>query len=241
MKLRRGSIDLLRPKENNYDVEAYLAEREKDPDLRVAEFGHGIKPLALYDESFTGSRSYVGIEAWLRHEDWKGREGGAKKIFLEKVADKIPVGHKIIFLEIDTGNESEKYESDGQRLRGERPYRGEYNPRTALEDNSIDEVFVGNVFNDPDLANSRRRSVTLLKELARVTKPLGVIVIRDTTSPKYFSLTPAQIDAAGLEVKEVVLREDLQAWKMLEEVYGKSNVLPAKKGFYLFLQKKSRN
>lgn len=241
MKLRRGSIDLLRPKENNYDVEAYLAEREKDPDLRVAEFGHGIKPLALSDASFTGNRLYVGIEAWVRREVSHERGGDARELVLNRTVYETPVGHNVLFLEINVGNEEEKYKNDIHRLTGERSYQGKYNPLTPLGDSSIDETFVGNVFNDPDIADSRGRSMALLNELARVTKPSGIIVLRETISPQFFSLTQRQIDAVGLEVREVVFRDNLQAWDMLEEVYGKSNVLPAKKGFYLFLQKKPRN
>lgn len=226
------------PDQSHFDLSKYLAERTSRPSFMVVEFGHGYRPLAFHQGSFTGQRMYVGVEAWMRNiEDVARNE-------LKTLEDKSP-HQNVAFIEAVSSRAADKLRK--YRTEDEDPY----DPRVMLPDNAGDEVFLGNVFGDPYIATSERRTGLLLHEVSRIAASNGVIVIRETVTPEKSrrSLTPEVIASAGLRMVADYKRTDDTTsnhgilWRQLEAVYRPrkqqywDNPTVKDQHFYLFLSR----
>lgn len=200
------------PRQESFSVREHLETRRHDPDFHLVEFGHSIFPIAFQQGvPFYEGRSYTGIEGWLVNPD-KG-----PSMLAEQCKKKIQ-GQNIRFITQDLG--SYPMADDGFPI--EELYEGEYNTRTPLRDDAASEVVASNVLTDPLVADIPSRSISLLREMGRIIKPSGLIVLRETITPKYREyVDDGSIALAGLQVIAKLRHGEVepQAWQSLEEVY----------------------
>lgn len=195
-----------------FDVEKYLGDRSRNPSLVVVEFGHGDNPIALKNLRFyRGDREYIGVEANLRD-----RAGDSRKM-LDEIVQKNPF-RNLTFLNHELGGKLELV-MDKELAEF---YDGEYNARTKLNDEVANEVFLANVITDPIVANSEKRVLSLLGEVARISKPEGIIVMKETITPNCTPyLTDENLAKRGLmKIKEVMFTQERPVWLKLEHIYG---------------------
>lgn len=215
-----------------YNFSDHLRRRSLLPSFIMVEIGHDSLPVALQQpRPFTGTSAYIGIETWLR--DPTGTKQGA---LAKRVLNACTTEDNIFFIKQDAGGKVIR-DTDGHRTSY---YHGSYEPTTPLPPGSADEVFVSNVFGDPLIAYATESSGLLIKEIARITRPSGVVVIRETITPRNtWRLTPENLITHGLEPIANVT-PDHDDWPSFELVYngelstGCSIVAPpATESFYL--------
>lgn len=217
---------------NTFNLEGYLARRELDPSFVVAEIGHRTDPIVFYLDNITGQRAYIGFEAWLRDKPPLGNDGDiGLGLEMLRIMTK---GKNAFFLNQPLGGEVEL--TTGRYIHS--IYTGDYNPETVLPDGAADELFIGNAFGDPHIANERRRVISLLLESARLIGPTGTLVIRETTSPRR---AQAQLDEVsfrdnGLDVIGYYDQSMQDKWAALETAYmGDTETYVDSSSFYLIL------
>lgn len=200
------------PRPESFNVHEHLETRRNDPNFHLVEFGHSIFPIAFQQGiPFSGGRAYTGIEGWLANLD------RGPNILAEQCKREIQ-SQNIRFITQDLG--SYPLSEDGFPI--EELYEGEYNTRTPLSDNEASEVVASNVLTDPIVSDIPFRSINLLREMGRIIKPSGLIVLRETITPKYRDyLDDGSVAIAGLRVIAKLRHGELepQAWQSLEEVY----------------------
>lgn len=227
------SGDIVEP---GFDPSAYLDWRDRNPSFRMVEFGHGLHPVAYQQPAgFTGERSYIGVEAWLRDIS-----ATAKATMLE-LQSRHP-GQNVTFIEQSLGKHRDNRRPSLFSGIGRIIYRGPYDPTTKLPAGSADEVFFNNVFGDPHIAGSGKRSGRLLGEAARIIDENGVIVIRETITPKDSRrrLTDQLLLSAGLKTLAFCTQAD-QVWERLESLYTNAWRLSKHQNYYSFLAKTAIN
>lgn len=213
-----------------FDVEKYLKERTEEDTFVMVEFGHDAHPIA-YQQSvnLTGNRAYIGYEAWLRDPRSIKRSN-----LLQEHETSEARSLNIHYQTLALGGVARYVQEDGNN---ERWLEGEYNPSTPLPDNSVEEVVLGNVFGDPDIAESSDRTIVLLEEANRIITNEGIIIIRETISPRRTSAhLPDSIEALGLTVMSRILPTD-KSWCLLEQQFA-ADTSYAKDSFYLLLSKR---
>jgi hypothetical protein len=97
-----------------------------------------------------------------------------------------------------------------------------YDPTTILPDGAANEVFLGNVFTDPRIADSVERTGLLLAEASRLAEPGGKVIIRGVKTPRLHRLTGDMMRQVGLKAEAAYLShmpEHWEAWHMLEQRY----------------------
>jgi hypothetical protein len=213
----------------SFDVAAYLDERDANTRFVMAEFGHDAQPVAYRQpQGFTGNRAYIGFEAWLR--DPYGDKQKAVRSLHERYRAQ---NSNIYYHTLALGGMVRVVTEDGQT---EKWFEGEYNPRTPLSDNSIDEVFIGNVFGDHYVKHSAERSTALLNEAARIVTGDGVVIIRETITPVDTRRHLEELfHDAHMTVLHRITPEDTQ-WDALQERFSYE---PSYNdgSYYLFLRK----
>jgi SAM-dependent methyltransferase len=198
----------------------------------MVEIGHGRSPVAYQQPTgFTGQRSYVGIEAGLRdlHGDlWTD---------LEKLRAEHP-DQNVTFIPQSVGRNGEMRRRSVFSLVGRIFYLGAYNPRTDLEDGSADEVFLNNVFGDPHLALSGKRTRSLIEEASRLAADDGIIVVRESMTPHWsqWRLNDRLLASVGLARVQDYTYFDPE-WRQLEGRYKNKRLPSARRDFYRFLAK----
>lgn len=239
-----------------FNAEQYLSERSTTQQLHVVEFGHGLNPISLLrtyisqerrdivsvrEPGFwTGKRQYTGVENWMRGST--SIDGVCTQTKFESELEELDLdsanisfvsvplqGHLVEDPEFDAGDASSDFRFY---------FEGQYSAETSLLEGVADEVVAGNIFNDPLLGcYDKLRRVALLAELARVRADDGVIVLRETITPRHFSLTEQDLATAGLgvlaRVGRSVATDDL--FKKLELTYSAHPNYLSPHGFYLFL------
>ncbi len=197
-----------------FNVKNYLQERQNNKSIVVVEIGHRMDPIAIKKPSFyRGKRAYIGIEAGLCdlgnwHDDFVSEQS------------KIYASRNIFFLNQDLGGEVKRID-DVEKASW---YEGPYNTETILPSQSADEVFLGNVVSDPFVTADRQRTVDLLKETSRLVTETGMIVLRETITPKNtVYLNDETFSEAGLALVSLVSITQKSDWNMLEPIYGKKN------------------
>ena len=215
-----------------FDFKAYARHRTQNPNFIMVEFGHGLRPVAYRQPAgFTGQRAYVGVEAGLREAKLHAR--AQLGVLQAKYPDE-----NITYIDQDLNKNGNRVERILSRLMRPIGFVGLYDPSTILPDGAADEVFLSNVFGDPQVANSKVRTQRLLDEVSRVTAEKGMVVIRETITPTVAqaSLTGAALQNAGLQTAGSYTQED-QCWDHLEGVYGAGRGYYRLTNFYQFLTK----
>ncbi len=146
--------------ESEYVAE-HIAQRAQNPNFVMVEIGHGCFP-ACENDDFTDDRAYVGIEANLRNN---------------ATIPKPPHRQNWFFIDTDTKVQLSTHEYDRYTIN---PH--DYDPSSILPDDSADEVFLSNVLTDRIVAYNFLAK--LVPELARIVTKNGVIVTRETYTPK---------------------------------------------------------
>lgn len=201
-----------------FDLDAYLRQREQDPKFVMIEIGHGGNP-AIIEQSFKGKRAYVGIESWQRH---KSR---FDKIWPQTLAQiRLRTEENIFFHDYDTGYRSgDEYQTDAFGV-----HSGSYEEgrvETIFPAGAADEVYLSNVFGDPQIGSEGNTNM-LLAEIHRLVTNDGKVVINETQTPEKSLLT--LMDAQAFEVRGFKLEAKLSVsdksteWKTLEAVYSNS-------------------
>jgi hypothetical protein len=220
------------PVPQGLDLAAHLERHDHQPIFRMVEIGHGTAPVAYQQPTgFTGQRSYVGIEAGLRdlHGDlWTD---------LEKLQAEHP-DQNVTFIPQGVGRHGEMRRRSVFSLVGQTVYLGAYNPQTTLEDGSADEVFLNNVFGDPHLALSGKRTRSLIKEVSRLTADDGIVVVRESMTPHWskWRLNDKLLASVGLERLQDYTYFDPE-WRQLESRYKNKRLPSGYPDFYRFLAK----
>jgi hypothetical protein len=177
----------------------------------------------------------IGIEAGLR--DLRGDLWTD----LEKLQAEHP-DQNVTFIPQGVGRNGEMRRRSIFSLVGRTFYLGAYNPRTALGDGSADEVFLNNVFGDPHIALSGRRTKGLIKEASRLAADDGMVVVRESMSPhwSHWRLSDKLLASVGLTRLQDYTYFDPE-WRRLEPRY-KNKILPSGyPDFYRFLAKTAVN
>jgi hypothetical protein len=211
-----------------WDVQYYLAERAVRASFMMVEIGHGGEPAAYCQPNLSGQRAYVGVEAWLRDAQGKKRE------HLRSLEAKRP-DQNVAFIDHNVDPDTTPpLPADPARMRHSRPYK----PRTILPDEAADEVLFSNVFGDPHVADSSKRTANLLREARRLVDEEGIIVIRETITPEsaMLRLTDETLEDTGLQS---VARHwyPSRRWQQLEKTYAGKGLdrFPKPMNFYQFL------
>lgn len=210
---------------------SYLAQREQKDAFVMVEFGHDALPVAFkHPHTFTGGRAYIGYEAWLRDprgekratvQDLHASNGGNER--------------NIHFQTLSLGG---TVRSANDRGAIERWYEGDYNPSTPLPDSSVEEVFIGNVFGDPYVANVRERTDALLEEATRILAEDGTLVVRETITPfRTMGNFEASVAASGLSARARVTPRDAE-WDALEHHFSNDRIHTLG-SYYLLLTKEN--
>ncbi len=218
---------------HDFDVQAYLENRDTNSSFIMVEFGHGPSPVAFQQPvPFKGDRLYVGVEAWLR--DPLGRIRESVKVEQAERQDQ-----NIVFIDQCLRRDGRRNTDALALSNPPQRYLGPYIPTTDFPDASVDEVFLGNVIGDPHLAESRFRIQRILNEVSRIVSNNGMIVVRETLTPlsAHRRLSAVALQKAGLqEIGRYVPMDEL--WSNLEERYGvKSKKKVLSMSFYQFLNK----
>jgi hypothetical protein len=219
----------------SFSIEDYFAKRDAQADFLMVEFGHGGSPTAYYQPNgFFGGRAYIGVEAWLRgNEDWIN---GVRS----RMADRA-MGQNIFYIPMDIGGTVHREPVfDGP---DELSYKGPFDTVTSLPDETVDEIYASNVFCDPMVAFSPARTNALLGEMSRLLAPGGMLVTRETATPRCVRvLTDECFASHGLERVAFERLEDSPHWDMLEDRHSGIETRqwrhPKSDSFYLFVRKK---
>ena len=215
-----------------FSVENWLESRAAASGYTVVELGHADAPIAANDR-FDGARVYIGIEAWINSAY---AQGGAAVI--DDLRSSRPE-ENLFFLSCNTGFE------EGQFLPGvadglERSAPRSYEVATVLPDEVADEVFLGNVFGDPRVKSSPERTAALFREVLRIARPGGRIILRETVTPYRDELLGRLADQNGVRTEAKVTRQDVVDWCALEASYRPSRAdgeYPARNSYYWLLAK----
>ncbi len=207
-------------------------ENRNPRSLSVTEFGHNIYPICLTANALTTPyERYTGIETWYR--------GGSEA--KSRLEDKLRTvdgsktdnyNRSIRFITHDSGITIHREGSD-------RWQEGSYTPYSSSELGHEDEVIASNLFGDPDIAESIALTQTLLAQMAEITRPNGLIVLRETITPERVRpFSKAFLGEIGLKGYMTYKTTDSPLWKRLESIYDGSKAKPlSAKSLYIFLQK----
>lgn len=220
-----------KPTPTRFDVEAYLAQRDADPNFVMVEIGHDSLPVAYQQPvEFRGKRAYIGIEGWLRDPI------GVKGDRLSMLRATKENDQNIFYISQNLGGAVLRNFDESRHS----AYGGSYDPTTNLPAGAASEVFISNVFCDPHIAFSIDRTISLLGEAARIVSHDGMIVIRDTITPNYVNyLSDELFIHNGLKVVTILTPGD-DSWPALEVVFKgePSNFIPPRPDSrYVFLAK----
>ena len=215
-----------------FNLGAYLEQRNQSHNFVMVEFGHGLRPAAFRQSvEFTDQRVYIGIEPWLRNS----RSNGERRLYHLQAENS---EQSISFIDQDLdkgGTRTQRRLSRVGRVLG---FVGLYDPSTILPDGAADEILLSNVFGDPQVAGSKKRTKRLLDEVGRLTAEQGMVVIRETITPlnAQHSLTKIALQNAGLKAAKCYSPTD-EKWESLEAVYGAGKRYWHSDRFYQFLIK----
>lgn len=218
-----------------FDLNAYLLNRQTNPNFIMVEIGHGGNPIAVHQE-FKDKRAYVGIESWQR------RHPAFDKLWAETLSSiRQRKKENVFFLDQDTGIKSiNSYENNSFGINNGR--YDENKVETAFPDGTVDEVYLSNVFGDRQVA-SEQNTKLLLKEVSRIVDKNGKIVIRESITPERSLLNMddyEDLKQAGLETKaKYYVDSDPKEWIILEKAYrGSHNPIGiSPDSYYLILSK----
>lgn len=217
-----------------FDLNAYLQQRSTNPNFIMIEIGHGAIP-AVEHQAFRGHRAYIGIESGQR---FKPEFDALLSNTLSKI--KRRKDENIFFHKHDTGYRPKRpRQSDAPGVERGRYGRGKV--KTIFPHGAADEVYVNNVFGDPQVGVGRNAQM-LLKEIRRLIDDDGRVVIRETLSPKKSQLSLMSDKAfmrKGFKVEaKYVLETNPEEWNALERTYmGNGNYRRFSGGYYLVLSK----
>jgi hypothetical protein len=210
------------------DIGSYLPLRDRS-EFVLVEIGHGSHPIAYDQAPFTGERAYIGIECWLR--DF----AGIRRDALEEMHSTYKK-QNIFYVDLNVGEATDYDQSESL-------YEGEYEAETLLPVEAADEVFLSNVFGDPKIASMEGHTQSLLNEVSRLISKNGVVVIRETLTPKMCleTLCADVIEAAGLKLASEIKYHRDSLFLDLEKIFNPRknsyfNVINDK-SFYIFLAK----
>lgn len=193
---------------SNFNINEWLGDIRSRAGAITVEIGHGYKPW-IKGRTLPPHQLYIGVEAkinpyFLKHPLIP--ELDADEVIRE-IKETRP-DEKIFFIKSNTGFDPELEEKDLDT---------DYNPASYLPDELADQVLVTNTFDDPRL-HSHGRIEKLFKELARLVKPGGKIIIHED-SPITFS--KEEIEQLGLRAKFVAFAElNPKEFEQLSEYYG---------------------
>lgn len=213
---------------DTFEIARYIDSRASISPFTLVEIGHGPYPVAEQQpHDFTGDDVYIGIEAGMRSESGTVNEK-LRELRLRNTT------RNIFFIKHDIGQGRIIHPDPGS---DEEDYDGEFNVETILPSKIADEVVASNVFCDPLIGNSYRRTTDLLQEISRLLTPTGIGVLRETISPwRVNPLGFFLLQNVGLKEVYKVTPEDSETWRSLEAVYGNSNTgEPFDSSYYLFL------
>lgn len=231
------SIENTLSEQTAVDAEKYVAERKKLEHLKAVEFGHGVLPIAFKNPTYTGDRFYTGVETWFRGCHPSFPVSSKDKTIAKLNEDPILREQNIALIHHETGGEIMIDPDTLHRPSFDSWHTGPYDATTNLESGTANEVFAGNVFNDPHTAYNNRNAQLLLTELARVVSDDGFVILRETLTPIRFNLTDEMIEKAGLSVAAKITPDMVYAWQALEAEFAGDSYFDTDRSFYLFLQK----
>lgn len=196
-----------------FDVDGFLAARTAPEDFLLVEIGHGPHPIVFNQASkYVGQAAYIGVEKWLRDR---------YAVKDDLIRAQLHPSLNAFFMELGMWAD----------------------PTTHLSDGVADEVFLGDVFSDPIIGNKGGgdKPEAILGESARLLKPTGTIVIRNTETPDHASVNKKMIKAAGLDLLGLLKKTKTspREWAQLEQFYDANpmGMRAEKKSFYMFLGK----
>lgn len=219
----------------SFDVQQYLQSRRNARSFHLVEFGHDIFPIAYSQGfSFIGDKSYTGIEGWLYDTE------GTRELYVYERNRIQGAGQNIRFLRQELGRYGFMDGFPADEL-----YEGVYDSATSLEEASATEVVASNVLTDPLVADEPERTFSVLSEMERIVHPGGLIILRETITPRYGDcVADGTVAKAGLEVvaKLMAAGIDQSEWRSLERVYegeltGKTQ--PDEASHYTILKRRS--
>jgi len=215
-------------------LESYLFSRDQDSEFLMLELGHGPYPVAFQQPGgFTGNRAYIGSEAWTR--DSEGRSRAA----LSTVRTTDPSGN-IFFIEQSLGKTGEGNHQEPYEIGSKILFKGPYDPTTVLPSGIASEVVLSNLVGDPQIAHSRRRVRRLLKEVSRLTAHDGLVVVRETESPRQANRHLERLALLGTGLRKFGARitpDEEAIWQQLEARFGVKKGYDKGASFYQFLAK----
>lgn len=217
--------------ENSFDLTAHLNTRATSSSFSFVEFGHRATPIAPHIPDLSGTRTYIGIESWLRDRSpYDGFKHVASELRLAAEGTTAAYLQNKLSGKIAYDPNDEYYEHSW--------YDGEYDPETILPDDIADELFMGNVLCDPQPGWSTKADKDrLLREAARLLTPSGILVARETITSREARISRERYRDAGLTPVGYYGPHSSIEWRQLELAY-QSKVLEhySSSDHYLFLQ-----
>lgn len=215
-------LDVERP-DGCFILSQYLDLRERD-NFVMAEIGHRLTPIVPYQKPFTGNRAYIGIEANLRNPFGKFDDD------MQSIKDRY-TDQNVFFVDHDTGGNAIYTEGE----LSSRAYEGEYDTTTFLPDNSVDEVFLGNVFGDYHVA-WHQNTDKLIRECARIIDQNGTIIVRETITPQNVQISDKALALQGLKQVARITTTN-PSWDQIENIFaGTEFRIFNPNAYYLFIQ-----
>lgn len=213
----------------SFVIADYLEARARMTDFTMVEIGHDMLPVAYQQEPpFTDDRFYVGLEAWTHDPQGKKRD-----LLARRHEQFTGLKDNITFEDVSLGGMVRYSGDDGN---SERWFEGTYEFKAPLASNSAHEVFLGNVFGDPDLSESTESTTNVLAEALRIVTDDGVIVVRESLTPEHTrALNTALATYDNLSVTRIGSREIIIG--ALESTYAVDRTHDSEDKYYLFIQK----
>jgi hypothetical protein len=182
---------------------------------------------------FEGERYYIGIEAWLRDP------ANRVKKRIQALQAEHP-NNNITFIDQALGAPGESNRQERRDTGTKEVFDGPYDPTTILPDGVADQIVLGNMVGDRHIAHSTRRAGLLLGEVSRLIAEDGVMVIRETESPRraHRHLKRRSLRRVGLQtIGTRITPGDKEMWERLEARYRASKRFDKGLSYYQFLAK----
>ncbi len=225
---------------SEFNIYNYLRERQNQGSWLTVEIGPRSRPMLDNQTDFyTNNRCYIGVEANLRDIS-----GFAEKKVTQMLANAAIDGQNCFWIDLDSGSNICYEAESGNDSYIENP--DDFRCQSILPSGVADEVCVANVLSDPMINRSPNPLKQTIKEIARLLKPNGVVIRRETMTPhQKKSEIQTKLAEFGLrEVCYVDLGSSPQTFRQIDLKYGqnieKSHINPSSHSFYQVLLKQTK-
>jgi len=190
----------------------------------------------------------------LEHREQNLEEEEQKKhIFLEIGPDLSPVpmvgkrkfdgNNYYVGIDINADSvESDKKRAESHGMKNVSFAQGD-GRKMPFADETVDEVFLSNVFGSPKVANDEKTINLLFNEISRVCQKNGILIIKETNTPEamHYDKIKEIAEQYGFTVEQMVRKGD-ENWDEMIELYstGGFRYIESQESYIVSLKKLSR-